>query len=306
MTEPVSKGPVSAFAAIVGRPSAGKSTFLNAACGHKVSIISAVPQTTRNRVRGIVNRPGGQLVFIDTPGFHESDRRFNQHMRGLITESIRDAELILYIIDASRPIGPEEHGLARIVAGHAERVPTIVAINKIDVASPPNVEAARAWAETQLPGCAAFPLCAQTGDGVEPVIEALLERSPEGEPAYPEDHYTDQPPEFRIAEIIREKAINTTSQEVPHSLYVDVADLEVRQSDTDRNDTLWIRAFLLVERESQKGILVGKGGGKIKSIRTSAQKEIAELFPYRIHLDLRVKVDPRWRRKDHLLQRLVQ
>jgi len=305
MIEPVSKGHKTAFAAIVGRPSAGKSTFLNQACGHKVSIISSVPQTTRNRIRGIVNRPGGQLVFIDTPGFHESDRKFNQHMRGLIQESIRDAELILYMIDASRPIGAEERALAETVSRHMEHIPTVVAINKIDVANASAVDEAAAWATEKLPDCPQFRISASVGDGVEAVVAALLERAPEGEPVYPDDLYTDQPPEFRVSEIIREKAINSTSQELPHSIYVEVADMEVRESEGKGEDLLWIRAFLLVERESQKGMLVGKAGAKIKAIRTTAQKEIAQLFPYRVHLDLRVKVDPKWRRKEGLLTRLV-
>jgi GTP-binding protein Era len=244
-------------------------------------------------------------VFIDTPGFHESDRRFNQHMRGLIQESIRDAELILYIVDASRPVGAEEQALAETISRHSEHIPTVVAINKIDVAARAGVDAAAVWVAEKLPDCPQFRICASGGDGVEEVIAALLERAPEGEPAYPDDYYTDQPPEFRISEIIREKAINLTSQEVPHSLYVEIADMEVREPEGRGEETLWIRAFLLVERESQKGIVVGKAGAKIKIIRTTAQKEIAQLFPYRIHLDLRVKVDPKWRRKEHLLKRLV-
>jgi len=305
MIEPVSKGHRTAFVAIVGRPSTGKSTFLNTACGHKVSIISSVPQTTRNRVRGIVNRPGGQLVFIDTPGFHDSERRFNQHMRGLIEETIRDAEAVLYMVDATRPFGTEEEELATSVARHAQQVPTVAAINKVDIAGADAVDAAGAWLSARLPECPQFRISAGTGNGVEAVLSALIERAPLGDPVYPGDHYTDQPPEFRISEIIREKAINTPTQEVPHSLYVEVADLEVRDADGKGRDQLWIRAFLLVERESQKGILVGKGGTKIKAIRTGAQKEIAELFPYRIHLDLRVKVDPKWRRKEGVLNRLV-
>jgi GTPase len=252
-----------------------------------------------------VNRPGGQLVFIDTPGFHESDRRFNQHMRGLIEESIRDAELILYVVDASRPIGAEEATLSEAVSRHTEHVPTVVVINKVDIANSGAIETTSTWLTGKLPDCPQFRIVASTGKEIEPVLTALIERAPEGEPVYPEDHYTDQPPEFRVSEIIREKAINSTSQEVPHSLYVEIADMEVRENEGPGEDTLWIRAFLLVERESQKGILVGKAGVKIKDIRQTAQKEIAKLFPYRIHLDLRVKVDPKWRRKEGLLQRLV-
>jgi len=305
MIEPVSKGHRTAFVAIVGRPSTGKSTLLNYACGHKVSIISAVPQTTRNRIRGIVNRPGGQLVFVDTPGFHDSDRRFNQHMRGLIEETIRDVELILYMLDASRPIGAEEATLAAAVARHIDAVPTVVAINKTDLAGSQAVESAAAWLTERLPGCPQFRISAASGDGIDPLLTALVDLAPEGEPMYPQDLYTDQLPEFRVSEIIREKAINATSQEVPHSLYVEVADMEVREAEHEGPGLLWIRAFLLVERESQKGIVVGKGGAKIKKIRVEAQKEISGLFPYRIHLDLRVKVDPRWRHKEGLLQRLV-
>jgi GTP-binding protein Era len=304
MTEPVSKAFASAFAAIVGRPSAGKSTLLNALCGHKVSIISKVPQTTRNRIRGVVNRPGGQIVFVDTPGFHESERTFNRHMRGLIEETIRDVELVLYVVDASRSVGEEERALAATVAGHAGHVPVVVAINKIDIAKPAAVQATAAWAAEVLPDAPQVRVSAATGRGIGDVVDALIERAPAGEPVYPADIYTDQPPEFRIAELIREKAINATGQEVPHSIYVEVADMEVRDEDAE-TPLLWIRAFVLVERESQKGIVVGKGGAKIKSIRTSAQKDIAELFPYRIHLDLRVKVDAKWRRKEGLLRRLV-
>ena len=277
---------------------------MNKLCGHKVSIISRVPQTTRNRVRGIVNRPHGQIVFVDTPGFHDSEKRFNQHMRGLIEEAIRDVELILYVVDASRSVGEEERHLALAIARHAPHVPTVVAINKSDLAKDADMERASSWVSTVLPEAEQVRTCATTGEGTEAIITALIERAPEGEPVYPLDIYTDQPPEFRISELIREKAINATGQEVPHSIYVDVADMEVRDQSAEL-PLLWIRAFVLVERESQKGIVVGKGGTKIKSIRTAAQKEIAELFPYRIHLDLRVKVDPKWRRKEGLLKRLV-
>jgi len=303
MNEPVSKEHRTGVVAIVGRPSTGKSTFLNRACGHTVSIISAIPQTTRNRIRGIVNRPGGQLVFVDTPGFHESDRTFNRHMRGLIEESIRDAELILYVVDPTRPLGSEEESLCEIVTHHSS-LPALAVVNKIDLVDESSLVQTVAWLRQRLPAVPVRNMSAETGDGVEPILDELIRLAPEGEAVYPEDHYTDQLPEFRVAEIIREQAINRTSREVPHSIYVEVSDMEIRPSG-GAEDTLWIRAFLLVERESQKGILVGKAGAKIKTIRQSAQKEIASLFPYRIHLDLRVKVDPKWRRRDHVLERLV-
>jgi len=304
MTEPVSKGLRSAFVAIVGRPSAGKSTLLNTLCGHKVAIISRVPQTTRNRIRGIVNRDAGQLVFVDTPGFHESTRTFNRHMRGLIQEAIRDSELLLYVVDASRRPGEEELALMETVGRHDD-VPRVVALNKIDAASPGGRDATRRLLEERLPGVPVVEISALRNEGTEDLLRELYARAPEGEPDYPDDFYTDQPPEFRIAEIIREKTMSGLRDELPHAIYVEVADLEVRARD-DGEEQLWIRAFIFVERTSQRGMIVGAGGSGVKRIRQAAQKEIASLFPYRIHLDLRVKVDPKWRRNDQLLERLVR
>ncbi len=303
MSEPVSKGNTAAFVAIVGRPSAGKSTLMNALCGEKVAIVSSVPQTTRNRIRGIVNRDGGQLVFIDTPGFHDSTRTFNRHMRGLIEESIRDSEVLLYVVDGSRPPGDEELSLIELVGKHAN-LPRVVALNKIDTASAKRLDQMRILLSQRLPDVPVFEISARKPEGLEALVTELLRVSPEGEPVYPEDFYTDQPPEFRVSEIIREKALTGLREELPHSIYVRVDDMEVRELDSG-GQQLWIRAFILVERNSQQGMIVGAGGQGIKRIRQSAQKEIASLFPYRIHLDLRVKVDPNWRRNDRLLDRLV-
>ena len=312
MSEPVSKGEAdegstadtrSAFVSIVGRPSSGKSTLLNALCGEKIAIISSVPQTTRNRIRGIVTREEGQLVFVDTPGFHESSRRVNRHMRGLIEETIRDCEELLYVIDAARTPGEEELALMRSVARHND-IPRVVAINKLDVAPARNIEQIRVLLSDRLPDVPMCGVSARTGAGLDELMTTLLEHAPAGDPVYPEDFYTDQPPEFRISEIIREQAMQGLREELPHALYVDVLDMETRELESG-GEQLWIRAAIFVERASQRGMIVGKGGAGIKRIRQSAQKEIASLFPYRIHLDLRVKVDPDWRRNDHVLQRLV-
>ena len=304
MSQPVSKGPRSAFVAIVGRPSAGKSTLLNALCGEKVAIVSPVPQTTRNRIRGIVNREAGQLVFVDTPGFHESTRTFNRHMRGLIDEAIRDSEEVLYVVDGSRPPGDEELSLIETV-GRASSMPRVVALNKIDIAAPSRIEETRLLLAHRLPDVPVVELSALKAEGIEPLVEELLRSAPEGEPAYPSDFYTDQPPEFRVSEIIREKALQGLREELPHSIYVQVEDMEVQELDAG-GERLWIRAFIFVERPSQQGMIVGAKGSGIKRIRQSAQKEIAALFPYRIYLDLRVKVDPKWRRNDAVLERLVR
>lgn len=289
----------SAFTAIVGRPSAGKSSLLNRMSGHKISIVAPVPQTTRNKVRGIVTREKGQLVFLDTPGFHASDRKFNLYMKELVTSALEEVDLVLYVVDAVRPAGDEERAVMALLKAFSGK--TVIALNKIDAdeARPARTEA---LLSAEFPGTRIVRTSAVTGDGVDTLVETLFEAAPEGDLLYPEDFYTDQDPEFRASEIIREKAFLAVRQEVPHSLYVEIADMEMR----DREEKLWIRAFITVERESQKGILVGKGGEKIREIRISAQRELSEIFPYRVHLDLRVKVNPKWRRDDRLLRKLVR
>ncbi len=308
----------SAVVTIVGRPSAGKSTLLNSLCGQKVSIVSPVPQTTRNTIRGVVSDPRGQLVVVDTPGFHLSGRKMNLRMKELVSESIEEVDLVLYVVDTTRGAGEEETAIAESLA--AQQTPVVIALNKMDVvpdgsaaAEEPNKQSTRALLSRVLPGVPICEISALSGDGVSGLLDLLFERSPEGEQMYPEEFYTDQPPEFRVAEIIREKAIERVHQEIPHSLYVEVADMELpdaaSESAGDEGDgpdpRLWIRAFLVAERESQKGILVGKGGAMIKEIRTAAQKEIQAVFPYRIYLDLRVKVNPKWRKSDSTLKRLI-
>jgi GTP-binding protein Era len=289
----------SAFAAIVGRPSAGKSSLLNRMSGHKISIVAPVPQTTRNKVRGIVTRDEGQLVFLDTPGFHASDRKFNLYMKELVTSALDEVDLVLYVVDAARPTGDEERAVMELLKAFSGK--TVIALNKIDAGRARTVQT-EAMLAAEFPGTRIVKTSAVTGEGVDTLVGVLLEAAPEGDLLYPEEIYTDQDPEFRVSEIIREKAFLEVRQEVPHSLYVEVSDMEMRE----REQLLWIRAFITVERESQKGILVGKGGEKIREIRVSAQRELNEIFPYRVHLDLRVKVNPRWRRDDRLLRKLVR
>ncbi len=287
-----------ATVAVLGRPSSGKSTLLNSMCGAKVSIVSATPQTTRNRVRAIVTRPAGQLVFIDTPGFHLSEKKLNRYLTDLVSSAASEADILLSVVDGTRSFGEEEQALIDKLAPLSK--PAVVALNKKDSAGA-SWEEQRRMLEKGLPGAALLEISGLKGDGVEALIEKLLSLAPEGELLYPEEYYTDQPPDFRISEIIREKAINLTRDEVPHALYVKLEDLEMR----DEGRSLWARGFILVERESQKGILVGKGGEKIKRIVRESEAELAELFPYAVRLDIRVKVDKDWRKKDALLRRLI-
>ncbi|WP_304226698.1 GTPase Era [Gracilinema caldarium] len=294
-----------AFVAVVGRPSAGKSTLINTLCGQKVSIVSSVPQTTRNMIRGIVNREMGQLVFVDTPGRHISEKKLNRKLVELADRALEESELVLYLIDASRPMGAEEEELARAVQ-YSRAYPdrTVIAINKVDDkrADPATVHT---FLKEKLPGIPEErrrEISAKNGTGVQELLQFLFALAPEGPRLYPEDTYTDQDVQFRIAEIIREKAINNLREELPHSIYVDVADTELRND----GQRLWVRAFILVERESQKGIVVGKGGEMIKTIRQSAQKELNRIFDWKVELDLRVKVASDWRQNDAVLRRLIE
>ncbi len=293
----------SGFVTIIGRPSSGKSTLLNTLCGEKVSITSSVPQTTRNKIRGIVNDPRGQLVFLDTPGYHRSERKFNLHLRDLAESTLQESDAVLYVADLSRAPGAEENDVLALL--EATALPKLCALNKVDL--PRTLEQSyRDLLAEKSPATPLFVISALSGEGTGALLDALFAAAPEGEPFYDADYYTDQAPEFRIAEIIREKAIARTQQEVPHALYVEIADMEMREGATEEDRALWVRAFLNVERDSQKGILVGKAGTQIRDIRLEAQRELNDIFPYRIHLDLRVKVQHKWRSRDPLLRRLLK
>jgi len=285
------------FAAIVGRPSAGKSTLLNKMCGEKVAIVSSVPQTTRNAIRGIVNRKPGQLIFIDTPGRHSSQKKINKKLMDVSKRALEECDLVLYVLDASRAPGNEEEEIASLLKPLADK--TIAAINKMDV-SGADFDRAKEFVSLSLnESVKCFAVCANTGDGVEELLNALFEIAPSGDILYGEDYYTDQDTSFRICEIIREQAINRLRQELPHSLYVDIADMEKNES------KLWVRAFIIVERESQKGMVVGKGGEMIKTIRLASLKELKKIFDWKIDLDLRVKTGKDWRHNDHTLKRII-
>jgi GTPase len=292
-----SGGKKAAFAAIVGRPSAGKSSLLNFLCGWKVSIVSAVPQTTRNRIRGIVNRDSGQIVFLDTPGYHESGKKLNVHLRHAAEHALGDADLILYVADSTRECGPEEDAIIALAGPHASK--TVLAINKIDDqrAKP---DGTQAYFSSRLPAAGVFRISAKTGAGVEELLSRLFELSPEGQAFYPEEFGTDQEPEFRMAEIIREKAFIHTREEIPHSVYAEIADTEWS---ADRK-SLGVRAYLVAERESQKGMLIGKDASMIKKIRKEAERDLNEIFPWKISLDLQVRVDKNWRQNDAVLKKL--
>lgn len=299
--KPESSEPKTAVVAIIGRPSAGKSTFLNTASGEPVSIVSPIPQTTRNAIRGIVNTSLGQLVFIDTPGYHESEKKLNLKLKTITEEQLAEAECILYIIDSTRETGSEEELTANLVKAHSEK--TVVAINKTDekVSRPQTIRSFLEKVLPQIPAERIFEISAKNDTGINEVLKALYNLAPVAPKLYPEEFYTDQEVGFRIAEVIRGQAINRLEQEIPHAVYVSIADMEMRKDGRE----LWVRAFLCVERESQKGIVIGKGASMIKTIRIESIKALRRIFDYRIDLDLQVKVDKNWRQKDTVLTRLL-
>ena len=303
-----------AFVAVVGRPSVGKSTLVNKMCGQKVAIVSAVPQTTRNAIRGIVNRSEdgsrGQLVFIDTPGRHKSEKKFNKKLADVSGRAVSESDIILYIMDASRAPGPEETDIVSLLVPHAGK--TVVAVNKTDIdeAGYSRALAFLADAFPDIGGDRCYKISAMTGEGVEGLLSALFNIAPEGEPFYGEEYYTDQEVNFRVAEIIREQAINRLREELPHSLYVNIIDTQFSEAETvlsgeQGRPKLWVRALIVVERESQKGMVVGKGGTMIKAIRLAALKELRNIFDWKIELDLRVKTGKDWRQNDRILQKLI-
>jgi GTP-binding protein Era len=289
--------PKSAFVAIIGRPSAGKSTLLNALCGAKVSIVSSVPQTTRNAIRGIVSRPEGQLIFVDTPGYHLSDKKFNLKLRDLVMQSLSDVDLILYVIDATREPGKEEEAIVELLSKEAPR--TVIAINKIDHpdAKPLLVEE---FIVPRMPEAKRITISAAQKTNLAALLEQLFLLAPEGPLWYPEEIYTDQEPVFRIGEIIREKAILHTRDELPHAIAV-----EYRESTKRADGVLFVRFDILVERDSQKPILIGRQGSVIKRIREEAEADLKELFDYPVKLQLQVVVDPDWRRNEETLSRMI-
>jgi len=288
----------SAFVAVVGRPSAGKSTLVNTICGQKVAIVSPVPQTTRNTVRGIKTGEGYQLVFVDTPGLHDSEKAMNRRLRDIAVHALQDADLVLYVIDTTRAPGAEEESIVARVAPFTGK--TFVAINKID-ARESDIARARLFLAERMPGARAFDLSAEKGTGVDAILAALVEASPPGPEYYPAEFYTDQEPVFRIAETIREKVFLHTRNEVPHAVYVEYTSHHMLD-----DGTLVYEGDLVVERDTQKGILIGAGGSMIKLIREEAEHDLTDILGYPVRLSIKIRVQQDWKKDDRILKKLIQ
>jgi len=273
--------------AIVGRPNAGKSTLLNRFVGQKVAIVTSKPQTTRNRIQGIVTQPQGQVVFIDTPGVHEPDSALNRQMMREVAAALEGIDVLLLMVDAIRAL-PHEDALLLEKAKRFEGK-TILALNKIDRIPKPKLLPLMDAFSKAFPFAALMPISALRGDGCAELLEEVFKNLPEGEPFFPEDQITDQPERFLASEIIREKAIQLTYHEVPHALAVIVDKFE------ETPKLLRIEVTMHVERDSQKKILIGHKGDMLKRIGTQARKELESLLGTKIYLGLFVKVMPNWR-----------
>ena len=275
------------FVAIIGRPNAGKSTLLNRFVGQKVAIVTSKPQTTRNRIQGIVTKPEGQIVFIDTPGLHEANSILNRQMMREVAAALEGIDVLLLVIDASRTLPHSDSLLLEKAQRFGDK--TILALNKIDrVAKPKLLPLIDAFAKA-FPFAALVPISALKGAGCDELLREILQNLPEGEPFFPEDQITDQPERFLAGEIIREKAIDLTYHEVPHALAV------VVDKFAEEPKILRIHATLYVERDSQKKILIGHKGEMLKKVGTQARKELEALLGTKIFLEMFVKVDPDWR-----------
>ena len=278
--------------AVAGRPNVGKSTLVNALCGGKVAIVSDKPQTTRHRIFGIAHGEDHQLVLVDLPGFQRPLDPLTERMQRTVERSFEEVEGVLFVLSARERIGAGDRFIAKRV--FALGVPVVIALNKVDRLKPGHIATQMATAAQLGAFHALHPVSAKTGDGIGALREELVELLPEGPAYFPPEQRTNLPLELQLAELVREQALHLTKEEVPHAITVEVEELGEKV----------VRASLFVETDSQKQILVGRGGSMVKQIGTRARPELERVLGRPVYLDLQVKVKPRWRRDEGLLERL--
>ncbi|MFZ5645437.1 MAG: GTPase Era [Bacillota bacterium] len=285
----------SGFVAIVGRPNVGKSTLVNRLVGQKVAIMSDKPQTTRHKIHSVLNRNNAQVVFLDTPGIHKPKHRLGEHMVDLALSALKEVDVIMFLTEAQEPGIGDKYIIEQF--GNNVRTPVILVLNKIDLVNKGDllsyIESFRHLYDFKE----IIPVSALSGDNTDRLVDTLLGYLPEGPRYYPENMITDKPESFIMSEIIREKVLHLTSQEIPHAVTVDVEEINRRP-----NDVVAIRAVIYTERESQKGILIGKNGGMLKEVGKRAREEMEALFGSRFYLELWVKVKSDWRNKENYLK----
>ncbi len=291
MTEAVHRA---GLVALLGRPNAGKSTLLNRLLGEKLAIVTAKPQTTRSRILGILSLENAQLLLLDTPGMHESTKRFNLALGELVEEATADCDVAVLLLDPTAGWREDDAALLKRLA--VRSTPEILVGTKHDLPASRDAAWPPAGAEA---AAAALHVSARTGEGIPKLLEEIVARLPESPRLYPEDQLSDRPLRFLAAELVREAAFEELSQELPYSLAVEVLDF-----DESRSDLVRIRARLLVERASQKQIVIGSGGSMVKRIGIRARREIERLLETRVYLELRVKVEAHWSHRSKRLKSL--
>lgn len=289
---------VSGFIAIIGRPNVGKSTLLNRILGQKVAITSNKPQTTRNRILGIHNFSAGQALFVDTPGIHKAKGKLNRFMVDQAIGACSDVDLILFLVEADDSPGGGDEYILKLL--DRSSVPVFLIINKIDLVKPPRLLKLIQQYSERFKFAEVIPLSARGGDGVPQLLQAIEPLLPEGPRYYPEDMLTDQPERFIVAELVREKIMRRTSEEIPYGVGVQVETFEERPE----KNLVVIQATIHVERNSHKKIIVGKGGQMIKTVGQEARKDIERLLGTRVFLELFVRVDKDWTQSERMLKEL--
>lgn len=291
----------SGFACLLGRPNTGKSTLTNALVGSKVAIMSDRPQTTRHAIRGIVHRPQAQLVLIDTPGFHRPRTLLGQRLNDLVTATLSEVDVIVLCVPADQKVGPGDRFIADRLARVAASTPVVAVVTKTDLAGK-DVVGARLLELAELGDWAeVVPVSAVDGFQVDLLTELLLARLPEGPPLYPDGELTDSPEQQMAAELIREAALSGVRDELPHSIAVVVEEMGPRAG---RTDLLDVSAVMYVERDSQKGIVIGVGGQRLRDVGSAARRQLEALLGVQVYLDLRVKVAKDWQRDPGQLRKL--
>jgi GTP-binding protein Era len=289
------------FVGLAGRPNVGKSTLVNALVGSHVAIVSNRPQTTRRAIRGVATdlEAERQLILVDLPGVQRPRDVLTERMQGRVERELADSDVVLFVINGEQGVGPGDRFIVKALLGAGSGLPVICAVNKADRLGPNELVPVLAEA-AELEGVdEVFPISAKTGEGLPPLLERLGELAPEGPYLYPPEDHSDQSSELLLAELIREQVLNRTRQEIPHSVEVKVLEVDPRE-----DGLVAVRAEIWAETESQKGILIGKGGAKIGEIGIAARRSLEHELDARVHLDLNVRVRKHWRRDEDLLDRL--
>ena len=289
----------SGFVAVVGRPNVGKSTLMNAYLGQKIAITSSKPQTTRHSQLGILSLPEAQVIFVDTPGMHEPRNPLGEYMVEAARRALADADTILFIVDISAPPGPSDERLAALIAGRAEPGPVVLALNKSDRLEPQDILPHTNAYQALAPQAKWMLVSATRGDNLKELLGLLIAGLPPGPALYPEDELTQTHVRDLAGEFVREAALNALAEEVPHGIAVEVDEFK------ERGDKgAYITATVFVERESHKGIVIGRGGSMLKQIGSAARQEIERMLGYPVYLELHVKVRANWRKNENEVQRL--